>query len=279
MFKLFFIILILCFSMNANDAFKIFDKDGSEQEFEDMLESALENEIILFGEQHNNPIAHYFQIKLLKAIYSKDSILSIGAEMFESDDQLVIYELFSNKLRMKDFEKEAKVWDNFETDYKMILEFALSKNLPFIATNIPRRYASLLSREGVESLMKLSDDAKKYICPLPFDYNPELPAYKQMESMGVGHNMPFIAQSQAIKDATMAHFIHKNFKHRFYHLNGAYHSNNYEAIYWYLKKLNPNYKIMTISVVEQNDVEDLLDINKGLADFIIVVDSDMPKSY
>ena len=64
--------------MNANDAFKIFDKDGSEQEFEDMLESALENEIILFGEQHNNPIAHYFQIELLKAIYSKDSILSIG---------------------------------------------------------------------------------------------------------------------------------------------------------------------------------------------------------
>ena len=265
--------------MNAYEAYKIFDKDGDEKDSEDMLELALESQIVLFGEQHNSPVAHYLQYKLLKSIHQKDSIITIGAEMFESDDQIVIDEFLKGKIRMKDLEKEAKVWDNFTTDYKMFLEYADKNKLPFIATNIPRRYASLLARSGEAELIKLTDDAKKYICPLPFDFDPELPAYKEMSNMGAGHGMPFIAQSQAIKDATMAYFIHKNFNHRFYHLNGAYHSNNFEAINWYLKKLNPGYKIMTISVVVQDNVEELLNENKNLADFIIVVNSDFPKSY
>lgn len=279
MTRLISLILILVFNMSAFDGFKIFNKDGKERDAEDILEDALESEIILFGELHNNPIAHYLQYKLLKEIHAEDSTITIGAEMFESDDQIVIDEFLNGKIRLKDLEKEAKIWNNFATDYRMFLEFADNKNLNFIATNIPRRYASLLAREGVESLVSLPDDAKKYICPLPFEYDEELPGYKAMAGMGAGHGMPHIAQSQAIKDATMAYFIHQNFKNRFYHLNGAYHSNNYEAINWYLKKLNPNYKILTISVVEQDDLEDLLEDNKGLADYIIVVDSDMPKSY
>ena len=111
------------------------------------------------------------------------------------------------------------------------------------------------------------------------EYDSELAGYKSMAGMGAGHGMPYIAQSQAIKDATMAYFIHKNFSNRFYHLNGTYHSNNYEGINWYLKKLNPEYKILTIASVEQEDIDDLSDDNKGLADIIIVIDSDMPKSY
>lgn len=279
MIKITLLLTILIMNMSAFEGFKIFNKNGKEKDTEDILDDALDSQIILFGELHNNPIAHYFQIKLLKGIYAEDSVISIGAEMFESDDQIVIDEFLSGKIRMKDLEKEAKIWNNFNTDYKYFLEFSEKNHLNFVATNIPRRYASLLAREGVQSLENLNDQAKKYFCPLPFEYDEELPGYKAMAGMGAGHGMPHIAQSQAIKDATMAYFIHTNFNNRFYHLNGAYHSNNYEAINWYLKKLNPDYKILTISVVEQDDIEDLAEENKGLADYIIVVDSDMPKSY
>jgi len=279
MFKYIFLLLISFNMLISADAYKIFDAEGDELDFEDLIEQSLENEIILFGELHNNPISHFLQIKLLKNIYAEDKTLSIGAEMFEADDQIVIDEFLSGKIRMKDLEKEAKTWNNFKTDYSMILEFAEKHNLKFIASNIPRRYASLLARNGEEALNEIDELGKRFICPLPMEYNPELPGYKSMEGMGADHGMPHIAQSQAIKDATMAYFIDKNFNNRFYHLNGAYHSNNFEGINWYLKRINPDYKILTITCVEQEDVDDLKEDNFGLADFIIVIDSDMTKSY
>jgi uncharacterized iron-regulated protein len=279
------IIFVICFNtnflttMSAKEAFKIYDNKGKELKYKKVVSKLFDSEIILFGELHNNPISHFLQIKFLKEIYNHDPKLTIGAEMFEADNQIVIDELLSGKIRLKDFENEARLWNNYKTDYSFFVNFALKNKVNLIATNIPRRYASLLAREGEKSLFDLDELAKKYICPLPMEYDEELEGYKSMAGMGANHGMPYIAQSQAIKDATMAYFIHKNFYNRFYHLNGTYHSNNYEGIYWYLKKLNPDYRILTIASVEQDDIEKLNEDNKGLADIIIVIDSDMTKSY
>ena len=79
----------------------------------------------------------------------------------------------------------------------------------------------------------------------------------------------------------MAHFILSHFTEgqRFIHYNGAYHSDNYEGILWYLKRQSPNLKYLTISTVSQDDVSRLLPENKGRADFIICVDSNMTNTY
>ena len=64
--------------------------------------------------------------------------------------------------------------------------------------------------------------------PLPFPFDPEIPSYKSILTMLAGHGNPDIIKAQAIKDATMAHFILQNFKknHIFLHFNVAYQSNN-----------------------------------------------------
>ena len=76
-------------------------------------------------------------------------------------------------------------------------------------------------------------------------------------------------------------FIYKNFKQgsTFVHFNGSYHSNNFESIYWYLKKLDPNLKISTINAVEQSDISSLDSTNRGTANFIIAIPDDMTKTY
>ena len=127
------------------------------------------------------------------------------------------------------FEDEARLWQNHKTDYKPLLQFAFEQGIRFVATNVPRRYANLVYRKGFEGLDSLSDEAKKYLPPLPVAYDPELPGYKSMREMGqMGHgkvsdNLP---KAQAIKDATMAHFILKNWSagKQLLHFNGAYHS-------------------------------------------------------
>ena len=90
-----------------------------------------------------------------------------------------------------------------------------------------------------------------------------------------------IPKAQACKDATMAYFITKNLKEGtvFIHYNGSYHSDNFEGINWYLKKYDPTISIITISTVEQEDVSKLEQQNYNKADFILVIDKDVTKTY
>lgn len=275
-----FILILLANSLFSMNIYKVYNSNGDEVNFDSILVRSLESEIVLFGELHNNAVCHWLQLQLIKQL-SDSTDLVLGAEMFEADDQQKIIELQQDFIRMKDFAKEAKVWNNFENDYKPLLEFSIEKNYPFIATNVPRRYASMVARKGLDSLEELPGDADDFLPRLPIDYDPELPGYAAMSGMGSGHGMDFIAEAQAIKDATMAYFIEENLEKRtvFVHFNGAYHSDNYEGIYWYLKNEDDDLKILTITTVAQENIDSLNEENINKADFIIVTPNDYPKSY
>jgi len=79
----------------------------------------------------------------------------------------------------------------------------------------------------------------------------------------------------------MAYFTLKNFQpgSLFIHYNGSYHSENHDGIIWHIKQAQPEFKILTITVVSQKDVAKLLAENKNKADFIICVDEDMTNTY
>ncbi|HUH47706.1 MAG TPA: ChaN family lipoprotein, partial [Arenibacter sp.] len=104
---------------------------------------------------------------------------------------------------------------------------------------------------------------------------------KKILSMMGDHGTPELVMAQATKDATMAYFILKNYKrdHLFIHYNGAYHSDFYEGILWYLRRTANDLQYATISTVSQDDVNKLAQENYRKADFIICVDSDMTTTY
>jgi uncharacterized iron-regulated protein len=265
--------------------YRIYRAQGEASDFTRMADDVLLAQVILFGELHNNAVNHYLQLQLSKKVLQADPELLFGAEMFESDNQLLLDEYLSGAITAQQLEAEGKMWNNFKTDYKPLLDLAKENQRPFIATNIPRRYASMVNRGGLESLEKLPAEAQRYIAPLPIMVDLELPGYKWMiETMGAhapGGQSSNIAKAQAVKDATMAHFILENLtmETRLIHFHGTFHSNNFEGIYWYLKQANPDIAIMTIATVEQDNLDALDEANKGLADFIIVLPKDAPKSY
>lgn len=265
-------------------AYQLFDRQGTPVEYKHMVQQALQNQVVLFGELHNNPIAHWLQLELTTDLHQAVSdYLVLGAEMFEADNQLILSEYVSGVIPQKNFLAEAKLWNNYQTDYQPLVEFAKDNNLPFIATNIPRRYAALVNHQGFEALEHLSPAAKQHIAPLPIAYDPSLPGYQaimQMEGMPA-HVSQHLPEAQAIKDATMAHFILMNLNPDgiFIHFHGAYHSNNDEGIVWYLNQKEDNLPILTISTVEQDQVQILEPDHAGVADIIIVVPSAMTKTY
>ena len=274
---------ITLFAFSADKpAYKLYTPAGKETEYEKLLKEASKADVVLFGELHNNPICHWLQLELTRDLFAqKGSNLKLGAEMFESDDQLVMDEYLAGKMTDKTFKDEAKLWTNYATDYKPLIDFAKKNKVSFIATNIPRRYANLVYSSGTKALDSLREDGKKYIAPLPFPYDPEVKCYKEIFEAAQGHGGENLPKSQAIKDATMAHFILKNIQsgQTMLHFNGAYHSNNFQGIMWYLKQYRPDIKVVTISSAEQDTLKELDNENKNLADFTIVIPSGMTKTY
>jgi uncharacterized iron-regulated protein len=279
--------LILSLSLYAQDkpAYKVFTGEGKKADFGDILKEAVKADVVFFGELHDNPIAHWLELEITKSLFSeKGKDLLLAAEMFETDNQLIIDEYLEGLIKETSFESEVRKWNNYSTDYKPLLNFAKENGLKFVASNIPRHYASMVATGGFEALEKISPEGKRFISPLPVEYDPELPCYKDMLSMGggpMGHASENLPKAQAIKDATMANSIIKYFQpgQTLIHYNGSYHSDRYMGIIWYLNKYSPGLKIVTITTILQDDIDKMGDEGKGKADFVIVVPESMTRTY
>lgn len=273
----------LFFFLSDKPAYQLFDSKGKKAKYQKMLDEIVDADIVLFGELHNNPICHWLEYEVLKDAYKVKKDIVVGAEMFETDNQLIMNEYMAGRYDDKKFEAEMKLWSNYTTDYKPLVEFAKENKLPFIATNIPRRYANIVYQKGFEGLDELDSEAKKYIADTPIVYDPEVECYKSMLDMGGdigGHANPNLPKAQAVKDATMAQSILRNWEkgQLFIHYEGAYHSDNYQGIMWYLLKKNPDLKIVTISCKLQDEVDELDRDNLNVANYVIAVPKTMTKT-
>ncbi|MDT0293725.1 ChaN family lipoprotein [Mesonia ostreae] len=276
------LILLASLSVSAQklEAYQIYNKKGRKVSFKKLVKSVKDKDIILFGELHDNAIAHWMQLKLTQQLH-KENDLVLGAEMLETDNQNVLNQYLNDEINQKGLDSLARLWVNHKTDYKPLVDFAKTNQLQFVATNIPRRYASLVYKKGFEALDSLPEKEKSWLPPLPIAYDANLPSYKKMLDMMPDHANPNFPKAQAVKDATMAHFILENREkeQQFIHYNGAYHSDHFEGIYWYLQQASEDLKMVTISTVTQNDVGKLEKEYKGKADFILVVDVEMTNTY
>ncbi|KGO84663.1 iron-regulated protein [Flavobacterium rivuli WB 3.3-2 = DSM 21788] len=275
-------IFIVSLATQAQDkqGYQLYTKAGKKTTYDKLLKAAAGTDVLFFGEQHDNSLVHWLQLELTKDLAEKKPLV-LGAEMIEADNQKQLNQYLAGQIDQKVFDSVARLWPNHKTDYKPLVDFAKEKHYPFVATNIPRRYASLVYKQGFDALDKLTPEEKAWIAPLPIAYDPELPGYKEMLAMAGGHGGDNLPKAQAVKDATMGYFISQNLKPGtiFIHYNGSYHSDGFEGINWYLKKDKPGVKIITIAAVTQKDINNLDTEFLNQADFILVVDEDMTKTY
>jgi uncharacterized iron-regulated protein len=278
-----FIAALLFFTMAAaqdKQPYQLFNKNGKKTSYKNLLKASAGAQVVLFGEHHDNSLIHWLQLELTKDLAEKKPLI-LGAEMIERDNQPQLDQYLKGEINQKAFDTLARLWNNHKTDYKPLVDFAKENKLPFIATNIPRRYASMVYKQGLEALEKLTAEEKEWIAPLPIPYDASLPGYVAMLEMAGGHGGDNLPKAQAVKDATMAYFISRNMQADavFIHYNGTYHSDNFEGINWYLNKYRPGVKVITIAAVSQKDVSKLEKEHLQKADFILVVDEDMTKTY
>jgi uncharacterized iron-regulated protein len=268
-------------------AYQFYDQKGKEIKTDKLVRELAKYDVVFFGENHNNSINHWLQLKITEALYEKkNGQLILGAEMFERDNQAQLDQYVEGTIDAKTLKDSARLWNNFSTDYKPLVDFAKNKKLKFIPTNIPRRYASQTAKEGIESLNALPEKDKVYMAELPIKVTLETPGYPEMKTMMGEHAdgtkvMNFIS-AQAVKDATMAESILKNYESgkTFIHYNGNFHSKEFGGIYWYIRQKNPNLKMAVISVFESENPELKVPEKEYIpTNFNLIIPADMTKTY
>ena len=145
-----YLFAICTYSQNKT-AYQTFDSKGKKVNYSKMMKSVQEADIILFGELHNNPIAHWLQYEVSLDLI-KNGNLTFGAEMFEADNQDELNLYLRDSIDYKTLDSLARLWPNYKTDYAPLVDLAKNNGQKFVATNIPRRYASLVFKKGFEAL-------------------------------------------------------------------------------------------------------------------------------
>ena len=279
---IFSLLLAICTPLQAQNkpAYILYNSKGKKVRYSKMIEDISSKDILLFGEYHNNAIAHWLQWEITNELQQKRELI-LGAEMFEQDNQEALTQYVQGKITARRLDSTARLWKNYPTDYAPLVDLAKTNQLTFTATNIPRKFASIVARGGFEALDTLNALQKSWIAPLPILYDSSLPGYKNMVAMMGGHGGSNLPKAQAIKDATMAHFILQSYRAGtlFIHYNGSYHSDFYEGIGWYLQQKRPELKRVTITTVSQKDITQLEKEHLGRADYIICVDDNMTNTY
>jgi uncharacterized iron-regulated protein len=141
-------------------AYQLFTKEGKKTTYKKLFKEAVTADVVLFGEYHDNSVVHWLQLELTKDLAEKMKLV-LGAEMLEADNQKQLNQYLKGEITQKQFDSTARLWKNYKTDYKPLVDFAKEKKFPFVATNIPRRYASMVFKNGLEELEKLSAEEKK----------------------------------------------------------------------------------------------------------------------
>jgi uncharacterized iron-regulated protein len=99
---LIFFLLLISANLIAQQkpAYVLYNAKGKKVSYKKMITQLSEKNIVLFGEFHNNPIAHWLELAVSKDLSQKKELV-FGAEMFEADNQQALND-YLRQVKLKD---------------------------------------------------------------------------------------------------------------------------------------------------------------------------------
>jgi uncharacterized iron-regulated protein len=256
--------------------------------FDSMLDSLAKSDVVFIGEQHDHAQGHALELAILKGLADRKANIALAMEMFERDVQPVLDEYLHGFISESSFTAASRPWPAYKTDYRPMVELCKERKIPVIASNAPRRYVSMVSRGGQESLAVLPRDSRRHLAALPYstdvpaEYDRQLTAIFESQHAGAGTGsaqqpaMPSVAnmkQAQELWDATMADSIVRNLKNGrlIVHVNGSMHSDSGFGIAARLRAARPHARVMIVTIRPSAGYpEPPKDLPQSAADYCII---------
>jgi uncharacterized iron-regulated protein len=263
-------------------------------DFESMLVELSRTDVVFVGEQHDDAATHRLERAILEGLARRRGNIVVALEMFERDVQQTLDDYLAGRLSEEEFLKTSRPWPRYATDYRPLVEFAKAHDWRVIAANVPRRYASQVSKQGLAAVDALPTAERKLIavqiqCPLDDYFNRFSEVMnghpgadgKQSEKKPDDQQRAMTERfyfAQCIKDETMAESIADQFQSQnsgqqspmVVHFNGAFHSDYRLGAASRTSRRLPKSKIKVVTVVpvENLDAINLEEYSKR-ADYIV----------
>lgn len=243
-------------------------------DFEAMLADLARADVVLMGEQHDDPNTHRLESAVLMGLLRRGVPVTLSLEMFERDVQSVVDDYLAGRLTEEEFLKQSRPWPRYATDYRPLVEASKAHGWKVIASNVPRRLASAVAKGGLRALEELSGADRSHVardieCPLD-SY------FERFEQTMNGHPAPGDEKltpedrrartekyyySQCIKDETMAESIASAFENRegrpgtIVHVNGAFHSDFGAGAAERVRRRLPGRRVAVVTILPVEDID------------------------
>jgi len=239
--------------------YELFDS-GSQQAktLGQILPGLAEVDVVFIGEYHTHSASHLLQAQLLSELHRYRPNLILSMEQFTRDKQGILDDYLSAQIGEQTLIKQGNAWDNYQSDYRPLVEFAKTHKLAVIAANTPLSVVRCVARKGPEIIQELDNEQQNWVAT---DITTSSDLYQQKFAQAMGHHSARKHKSpvkpsnsfyaQLARDNTMAESILKALKQQpgslLVHTNGAFHSNYHLGTVDALKRLAPELKIQVIS--------------------------------
>src|SRR5829696_6041722 len=117
-----------------------------------MADSLARHDVVVVGEQHDDPATHRAEALLLDAIGRRRTRVMVSLEMFERDVQPLLDDYGVGRATEADFLARSRPWPNYAADYRPLVDHARARRWPVVAANVPRPLASAVARGGMAAL-------------------------------------------------------------------------------------------------------------------------------
>lgn len=240
--------------------YQLRNKAGQPISMATLLNDIEDADVVMVGEWHAHPAVHLFQAKLMAQLAAQAQPLTLSMEQFTRADQAELDRYLAGEIGESSLLKNTQAWDNYESDYRPLVEIARQNQLPVIAANAPRNIVKCVGRQGPEYIQAL-DDERKALVAKNIDVSDS--PYRQ-KFLGNMHGMA-LPESRIVKmfgaqmtwDATMAESIATHLaahpERKVLHVAGRFHVIGGLGTGAELLKLNPDLRIVYISAITADE--------------------------
>jgi len=243
-------------------------------DFEVMLAELAGADVVFVGEQHDDPNTHRLEAAILQGLLRRDLRATVSLEMFERDAQDAVDGYLEGTIGGEEFLKSSRPWPRYASDYRPLVEIARANGWRVVASNVPRKYASVVAKGGVAALDVLPPDERALIardirCPFDSYFDRFSETMNSHPMPGTGKQTPEEHRAmteryyfaQCVKDETMAESIVAELERPgrkpgpIVHYNGAFHSDFGAGAAERVRRRLPDRRVIVISMLPVKDID------------------------
>ena len=267
--------------LQPRTAVRVFDREGGETTWDDMLAGLNAADIIVIGETHGHPLGLSAAAALWDDVLETRPQAALAMEFFERDQQVALDDYLAGVTGEEAFREAARrSQGNYPEGHRRMVEAAREAGRPVIAANAPRRYVRMTTPQGYERLTGLSDAQRRMFEPpaqlVEGRYRDEF--FGLMSGGGHGESMPEgmvekMYFSQQLWDSTMAASVVNatlRGSRPVVLVVGRFHADFDGATVEFIQNSRPDLTVRTVSVVDEASGT-IAEEDVGRADYVFYV--------